>query len=319
MKFAKNKTMASLIALILTTTIVASTLVALPIVNAHTPQWTNIPTHCYIAATPEVVGVGQSLLIVFWVDWIPPTSEGAYGDRFQFYVDITAPDGTKETLGPITSDPVGGSYTSYVPTQLGTYSLQARFPGAQLTGLPLYPGRTINQIRGAAYVNDTFAPSTSEIGYITVQQEALQKYEETPLPEGYWTRPVHGANREWYQVTANWLGGAAQTQNSTTSFGYGKAPESAHIMWTQPLWEGGIMDERFGNIGYYTGLSYEGLGGPDIIMNGKIYYNVMAPPRYGWWAIDLYTGEKQFFRQYNRSCGQQTVDLTEVECTQWVS
>ncbi len=286
--------MASLIALLLIATM-AFSLAVLPIANAHTPPWTNIPTHCYVAATPEVVGVGQSVLIVFWIDWIPPTSRGAYGDRWQFYLDITAPDGTNETLGPYTSDPVGGSFATYVPTQTGTYSLQARFPGATIRGLPLYPGLTIDTIQGAAYVNDTFAASTSEIGYFTAQQEQLPKYEETPLPEGYWTRPVHGANREWYRVTANWLGGAAQTQNSTSSFGYGKAPESAHVLWTQPLWEGGIMDERFGNTGYYTGLSYESLGGPDIILNGRIYYNVMAPPRFGWWCIDLHTGEKLFF------------------------
>jgi len=286
--------MATAIALFLMLTITA-TLVVLPVANAHTPKWTNIPSYCYVAAAPDTIGVNQEVLFVFWIDWIPPTAVGAYGNRWTFTVEVTKPDGTKETLGPFTSDPVGGSWTLYAPTQLGTYTVQAKFLGRTIDGLPLYPGQTINTISGAAYVNDTFPASTSVPATFTVQQEPLPKWQETPLPEGYWTRPVHGVNRDWWSILGNWLGGAAQTNGPTTSFGYGLAPESAHILWTKPLWEGGIMDARFGNIGYYTGLSYEGLGGPDIILNGRIYYNVMAPPRYGWWCIDLYTGEKLFF------------------------
>jgi len=115
-------------------------------------------------------------------------------------------------------------------------------------------------------------------------------------------------NRNWYTLLGNWLGGAAQTKESTTNFGYGDAPESPHIMWAKPMLDGGTMDQRFGDRGYYTGLSYEGFGsGADVILNGRVYYNVMSPPRFGWWALDLYTGEKLFFHnttgpmQFNRA------------------
>src|SRR3972149_9378096 len=136
MQFSRSKTTATIIALFLVLTITA-TLVALPIANAHTPPWTNRPTYCYVAVAPPTAGVNQEVLFVFWLDWIPPPSTGAYGDRWQFYVDVTKPDGTKETLGqPFTSDPVGGSWTLYTPTQLGTYTVVARFPGQTLTGQP---------------------------------------------------------------------------------------------------------------------------------------------------------------------------------------
>jgi len=131
---------------------------------------------------------------------------------------------------------------------------------------------------------------------LTVQQDPIEEYEETPVPEDYWTRPIHGTNRNWWQVAGNWLGSALQVNGPTTNFGYGKAPESAHVMWTRQYWDGGIMDTRFGSIGYYSGLSYETFAlVPPIIMNGRLYYNVLTPPRYGWYCVDLRTGEELYF------------------------
>ncbi|NVM24117.1 MAG: PQQ-binding-like beta-propeller repeat protein, partial [Desulfobacterales bacterium] len=55
------------------------------------------------------------------------------------------------------------------------------------------------------------------------------------------------------------------------------------------------MDERFGNIGYQTG-HYEGTDFvPPIILNGRIYYNIMSLPREGYQVLDLYTGEELWF------------------------
>ena len=48
-----------------------------------------------------------------------------------------------------------------------------------------------------------------------------------------------------------------RSRRYTTNFCYGIAPDSAHVMWATPMWSGGIMDARFGNIGYETG-HYEG-------------------------------------------------------------
>ncbi|MCW4017541.1 MAG: hypothetical protein NWF00_02475, partial [Candidatus Bathyarchaeota archaeon] len=66
-------------------------------------------------------------------------------------------------------------------------------------------------------------------------------------------------------------------------------------MWTTPIWAGGIMDARFDDVGYETS-HYEGLGFfPPIILNGKIYYDVLSLPREGWYCLDLYTGETEYF------------------------
>ena len=288
------------IALFLILTI-AVPLAALPVVNAHTPAW-SIPTWCYVNVSPNPVGINQPAIVVFWINSYPPTSEGAYGDRWTFMVEITRPDGTKETRGPITSDPVGSGWIMYTPDQLGNYTFVARFEGRTITGLPLYPGRTLQTITGAAYVNDTYLPSTSDPVYLTVQQQPIQDWQEAPLPTGFWTRPISNLNRDWWQVAGNWLGGAAQawptgaSGGTTTRFAYGLGPESAHIMWTRQYWDGGIMDARFGAVGYYTGLSYESYWSPPIILNGRLYYNVRTPPRYGWYAVSLYTGETLFFQ-----------------------
>ena len=299
MQIARNKTMASLIALILMLTITA-TLVVLPVANAHTPAWT-ILTHQYISVSHEVIGINQPELIAFWPNLIPPTAVGAYGDRYKWTVEVTKPDATKETLGPFTSDPVGGSYTSYVCTQLGKYSAVSIMADLLVTGLPLYPGRTIATITGAAYVNDTVKGGTSEPVEWTVQQEPIQAWSEAPLPTQFWTRPINVMNRDWASLAANWLAGAAQTYPAgayggcPTSYQYGTGPETAHILWATPMGPGGTMDARYGTAGYQTS-HYDGLSfAPPIILNGRIYYNWPWQPKEGWYCLDLYTGETLYF------------------------
>jgi hypothetical protein len=292
MQTSKNKTTTNAIALLLTLTI-AVTLVALPVANAHTPAW-SIPTYCFTAVTNSVIGVNQQLTIIYWLNAVPPTAEGAYGDRWTFTVEITKSDASKETLGPFTSDPVGSGWTSYTPTEVGNYSVVTKFAEHKVTGTPVPPmGFTRG---GDAWINDTFLASTSDPVYFTVQQEPIQGWAEPPLPtNSYWTLPVNSMNRGWSSIVGNWLAGAAQNVGPTTSFGYGTGPESAHIMWATPMWSGGIMDARFGDIGYQT-MHYEGLGfAPPIILDGKIYYNVQSNPKRGWYCLDLYTGKTLYY------------------------
>jgi outer membrane protein assembly factor BamB len=288
-----NKTKATTIALVLALTIPAI-LAALPIVGAHDPPW-EVPTWCYISITNDPIGVGQTTYLFFWLNQFPRTAIGAYGDRWTFTVEVTKPDGSMETLGPFTSDPVGTAFAPYTPAQLGTYTFVAKFHEHTLTGEPFPPG-TSGLYFGTPYVNDTFLASASDPFQLTVQEDPIEAWEETPLPTEYWERPINTMNRAWDVLAANWLAGAAQTVGPTRNFNYGTGPESAHIMWATPMWSGGIMDKRFGNIGYqtthYSGLSFV----PPIILNGKIYYNVESHPREGWYCLDLYTGEELYFR-----------------------
>jgi hypothetical protein len=275
----------------------AATLVALPIANAHYPAW-NYVTHAYIAASPPVVGVNQQMIIVYWLNAVPPTAAGGSGDRWTLYVDVTRPDGTNETLGPFTSDPVGSGFTYYTPTQVGTYAIQTRFPGQTLTGIP---GNT-----GSVYVNDTFSASTSDPTYFTVQQDPVPSYVETPLPTGYWTRPVYDANRGWGNaIMGQWLGQPWDTTLSRTVGVQNQAAVlSPHVLWTRPAWTGGTMG-GYGDIGFYNGIAYETFSSPLVCLNGMGYYYVANPPRQGWYCINLYTGETIYFE--NNTDGQSAI------------
>ena len=292
MKTQKNKSKISAITLVLLLTI-SAILVALPSVSAHDPPW-DIPSWTFASCVPNPTAVGQQVVIVFWSNYIPPTATGAYGDRWYFTIEVTKPDGSKENLGPIMSDPVGGAYTIYNPDQVGTYTIVATMLEHIISydPYPPFPGPPFRQ---PEYENDTFFSSSSDPITLTVQQDPIEAWPEVPIPTEYWTRPINSANREWYQLAGNWLAGAAQNVGPTSNFGYGLAPESAHIMWATPMWAGGIMDERFGNTGYQTS-HYEGIGfSPPIIINGKIFYNVQSQPRRGWRVLDLNTGEQLWF------------------------
>ncbi len=288
MNFDKTKTATITLILMLT---FSATILALPIVSAHDPGW-QIPVIAYAIVTPDPVGVGQQALIVFWPNFYPITAVGAYGDRYTWNVEITDPSGAKQTIGPITSDPVGGGWTTFTPNQVGTYTIVAILEQHLLTGEPVPP----EGARSTEYIGDTVLGDSSEPYTLTVQQDPIEAWQETPLPTEYWTRPINDMNRDWYVIAGNWLAGAAQNVGPTSGFGYGLGPESAHVMWSTPIWVGGIMDERFGNTGYAT-YHYEGESfSPPIIIDGKLFYNVESLPREGWRCLDLYTGEELYFR-----------------------
>ena len=288
----KNKNYSKIFTITLITILSISSIAAvLPTVLAHDPPW-EIPTWAFMSISPDPIGVNQETLIVMWLNDYPITANGAFGDRWNgFTIDITKPDGTKETLGPYESDPVGAQFTSYTPTQLGTYEFIFKFPGDTLTNQYPKPDGTIG-FGMAGYINDTYLPSQSEVKYLTVNEEQVEPYYETPIPTGYWTRPISAINRNWASIAGSWLN-AGDTPGNFQEYSTG--PESSHIMWTKPYWEGGIMGGQAGSTSYYTGRSYEPFGTDMIVLNGKLFYNVLAPPRIGWYMVDLRTGEELYY------------------------
>jgi hypothetical protein len=316
--------MATLIATFLMLTI-AFTLVALPTANAHTPPLTDVKTWSYLALSPNPVGVNQQVLVVFWLNWVPPGAGGLGGYRWQdLTIDITKPDGSKETLGPFISDDVGGSHTYYTPTTVGNYTFKFIFPEQTsslynpVTGIPA----SANAISlgasagGGDYINDTFlGSSTTEI--LTVQEEPIPYPPTYPLPTEYWTRPIEGQNTAWVEVASNWLQGAGPTVNHNIQPD-GIAPESPHIMWTRPMEDGGIAGVDYPNseVAYWAGENYESRFNYPIIMNGRLYYdlplgshaNFGSSPEggdfSGGWVgggyvcIDLRTGEQLWWQNW---------------------
>jgi outer membrane protein assembly factor BamB len=271
---------------------------ALPNSAAHNPS-VNYKVWVYAAAAPDVIGVGQEALITFWCGTVMPTAstDSRYGDRWIFYLDITSPSGVNQTLGPLTSDPVGGSYTLFTPTEEGNYTIVARMPAYTLTGLPSANGLPI----ASDNVNDTYGPATSDPVNLKAQRDPIAAWTETPLPNDYWTRPIYSANRDWYTLSANWLSGAQIILAPNTKYNMGPGPESSHILWSRPYFAGGLMDEDYGNIGYQT-MHYGGISiSSMIILNGKIIVSDRntAHGNNGWWVIDLYSGKTM--AQYNNT------------------
>ncbi len=258
---------------------------ALPFASAHSPPW-NIPTYAYVTTSPATVGIGQYTLIVAWLDKYPATAGGAGGDRWRGYqIDITKPDGTKQTIPIASTSAIASGFITYTPDKAGDYQILFSWPGQTLTN-----GTGIPNVSGVAYVGDYFMPATSDPVILHVQQTPVAEWPETPLTTDYWTRPITTANREWTQLASNWLGGSwfryTKFQES------GQAPNSAHILYAKPIIAGGIADERYGAIKYDPN-NYQSYFVPNpIILDGVIYLaSAGVNPKYGYTAIDLRTGQ----------------------------
>jgi hypothetical protein len=119
-------------AVVLTVILLLLTVTALTL-STPNARAAEVETYMKIAVSPNPAGVGQTVYVLFWLTVYPPTAAGPGGDRWRdLTVTVTKPDGTTETKGPFTSDPVGGRYLIYTPDQVGTYTFQAHFPGQTL-------------------------------------------------------------------------------------------------------------------------------------------------------------------------------------------
>ena len=285
----RGKQTVSAIALILILTFAAS-MASMPIAKAA-----NVPTYAFLTVAPNPIGVGQTATLVFWLNLVPPQAVALTGEYYwpSYTITITKPDGTTETRGPLNSDPVGSAYTMYVPVAIGTYHFKFSFPGFHST-----------------FDGNYYQPSTSPDVTLTVQQQPIASYPTYALPTGYWARPIEHENFGWNTISGNWLGvpvgmsvyganyaGTGGHDGTGSNFNpYTTAPKSAHIVWTKPITFGGLVGGDSGDLGYYTGLSYEPKWTPPTIMNGVLYYNTPDPPRYGFTAVDLRTGQTLWWR-----------------------
>ncbi len=252
-----------------------------------TNQTLNYQTFAYIIVSPDPVGVGQNLIVQFRID--KTVANGTIlGPFFEgFTINITRPDGTVETKGPYRADSTGGSWFIYTPATAGEYSFQTFFPGQTFTHLT--PPRT-------------YEASQSKVQTVTVQQEQIPAYPDTPLPTGYWTRPIYGEIKGASQLADSWLmQGYDYTVRSfagTTSFApYTSAPNSPHVLWTKPIQFGGVVGGQYGDVSYYTGLSYEQPYTP-LIIQGRIIYSdarQILSPGGGTHCVDLKTGEEYWY------------------------
>ncbi|MEM2081394.1 MAG: PQQ-binding-like beta-propeller repeat protein [Candidatus Bathyarchaeia archaeon] len=267
----------------------AVTLIALPAANAHSPPWT-ITTHAFLTVNPNPVGVGQRVVIVAWAGLVLPSAAVTNDIRFHDYkVTITRPDGNTETITwDVVWDTTSTAWAEYVPTQVGTYSFVFSYPDQVYTW-------------SGTYQNDIFLGATSKTVYLTVQEEQLpDPITSYPLPTEYWTRPIEGQNTDWYKIASHWLG---YTHPSIYRMVQpdGAAPNSAHVMWTKRIDEGGVVGGSNtgveGNM-FYSGSAYNPRFAAPIIMNGLLFYELPlmnAGTGGGWMCVDLRTGKEIWY------------------------
>jgi hypothetical protein len=297
-----NKTKTSIFTLILLLVMSSISLMFAPTVNAQA-----LPTHAYVAVSPDPAGINQEVTILMWMIELSPVAAGPYGHWANYTLQITKPDGNTQNFGPLYSDPTGYAYVIYTPDQLGTYTLKFNFPGQHVSGT--------HALFGIPYAAD-YAASSYTTTFI-VQEEPATASPQMPLPTDYWTRPIDAQNQDWYTISGNWFGTGygrygfgTSTYNGTGDYNpYTTSPKSSHIIWTKSLRFGGLIGGEYGNSptsSYYTGKTYEMAFVPPVIINGVLYYNERAPPNDGFYAVDLRTGETLWRQTVGSLASQQS-------------
>ncbi len=329
MKIAENKTAVISIAILLIISMAASTMLIIPNTSAHTPSW-QIPTYAQIVAEPDPVGVGQKVHVYMWLEPVYGVAGGStpvagtngstassalLSNNYRFHdynLTITAPDGTVTTqIFPVVVDTTSSQFTSFVPDQVGTYTIKFSYPGQAY-------GANGNGYINSILINDTYLASSATEN-VTVQQDpipaAINSY---PLPTEYWTRPIYGENTDWWTISSNWLGtgsaiNPAYGQGTITGFSQSQMNRypgdavgslTAHIMWTKPLEMGGVVGGQIGSatpgLAWFEGSAYNNRVQNPIIINGILYYTepdsftgTTAGPTV---AVDLRTGKEIWSR-----------------------
>jgi hypothetical protein len=190
----------------------------------------------------------------------------------------------------------------YQPATVGNYTVTVKF--LELHYLWNSSSAERNYY-GVLYDSASYAKN------LVVQEDPVLPtgWEDTPLPTEYWTRPIEGTNTRWFQVASNWLseGGDEDlggTGNQIQQAGI--APNSAHIVWTKPTEDGGLVGGANYSVPgevFNAGHQYQTRFTNPIIMWGRLYYEVpiqWAGGGGGWMCVDLRTGETIW---YNQSMG----------------
>jgi outer membrane protein assembly factor BamB len=241
-----------------------------------------ITTYPYIGAVPNPAGVGQDVLLhIGNLQQLNSAEQGWEG----LSVTIERPDGDTDTIDDIRTDSTGGTGRTYVPDIEGTYYLQTHFPTQNLTD---FWG-----------VESQYLAGDSEVLELVVTAEWPPVYPGHALPTEYWTRPIDPQLREWSVIAGNWL----ETPDNKLVVGQDYAPETAHVLWTEPFTTGGLVGENLGQHSFEIGDAYEGKWSNRLIMAGKLYFNKYANPDAspdGTYVtivcMDLHTGEELWER-----------------------
>jgi hypothetical protein len=254
---------------------------------------TSMKTYAISDAIPNPIGLGESTLLKCGISQAAPSA--SYGWT-GITIQVVAPDGKSTTLGPLTTDSTGSTYTTFTPDQVGTYNLTTFFPQQTI------PINFTDSERGQNILAGTILLASNKSSSLVVTETPTsQTYPGHSLPTDYWSRPIDPQLREWYSIAGNWL----QRPDNSLALYNDYAPDTAHILWNLPYTMGGLEGGLYGEdqitTGVYAGDAYEGKFVNSVIINGVLYYNTGPQGTYatvstnGIQAVDLHTGEKLWF------------------------
>lgn len=303
-----NKRFLTIVLVIFLLTSMTSSVLLIPSANAHSPPW-QFPTHAYIMAMPNPIGVGQTIVVYAWLDLAfgaaaraageTTSFAGIYNDyRFHNYqIVITAPDGTKTSQNfDYIADTTSSQQFKFTPTQIGVYTFNFTFPGQAYT--------QYSYNKNSILVNDTYLPSSASTT-LTVQQEPIPA-ETTGFapPTEYWTRPIYSENSNWFTISSDWLGTGnpqfwAENYMHNVYVPDAVGSLTSHVMWTKQIQNGGTVG---GNpfpdapgVNYFEGSAYNNRFTNPIIMDGYLFYTEPVAFTGGntgkTYCVDLRTGQ----------------------------
>jgi hypothetical protein len=261
--------------------------------NPTTPNWSykSIPSgvtpdltvypESFLSVSPNPIGKNEPLLVNMWLTF--PSAE----NRFcaDYTVTITLPDGSKDTriLQSYVAD--GTSYFIYNVTQVGTYTFQMTFPGEWFPAGNYSQGQLLTTtVSGATNYPYTewYNATTTPVTTVTVLDQQVNSW-YSPLPTGYWTRPIEPNNREWNVIGGNFPWGESKTSGQTAQesakdeyFGpYIPAVKSPHIVWSAVSQLAGIIGGETGVYAQNGSPSSTGSANtPSVIYMGRGYTTV---------------------------------------------
>jgi hypothetical protein len=246
-----------------------------------------VKTTAFLSFRPNPVGLGQTFIVNMWLN--PATHASRYLKDYQ--VIITKPDGTKDSLVMNSYHADTTAWFEYIANQVGQWKLQFVFPGGY------FPAGNYTPAPGAVFGTATqsfpqscyYEPDSTEEQTLTVQENIVYPWPESPLPTDYWTRPVSFENREWWTIlgaypgtgySGGWKGvepiwdSLYPDTNPYWSARYNFhpwviGPNSAHIVWQR---QGALAGLTGGPAGPY-GLTGSP-GNPSVVYMGRCYQTV---------------------------------------------
>lgn len=265
------------IALILTLSM-SLFIVAASTTSAADPEPLKAKSYPFIFAVPNPVGAGQETLFAVGID---AAIGNAHSGWEGLSLTIERPDGKTDKIENIRTDSTGSTGVPYTPTEAGTYYCVLHFPEQEVK----YPGNLP--------VGTIMLASETDKYELIVTEEPVPTYPGQPLPQEYWTRPIHGMLREWSTIAGNWF---QWTNFNRLAPGNEDAPEAPHILWTKEYQMGGLVGEPLGEQSVEDGAAYQTKFTNAVTLGGTLYYNERESsfPTKRVVAVDLRTGEERW-------------------------